>query len=109
MDIDLLSGNTLRKLMKEKPVYLVDVRTREEYMKRHICGAVNIPSEEIEEMECNDLSLIKRFADMRKCGFKIVFYCRSGNRSMLCAKILKERGINCASLYGGIEEFMIDE
>ncbi len=109
MDIELLCGNDLKKLMKNRKVYLVDVRTLEEYKSEHICGAVNIPAEEIEEMEFDGLSLIKKFADMRKCGFKIVFCCKSGSRSMLCAKILKERGIDCASLYGGIEEFRIDE
>lgn len=109
MDIELLSGDELKKLMRKRRVYLVDVRTLEEYKSGHICGAVNIPSGEIEEMECDGVYLIKKFADMKKCGFKIVFCCKSGNRSMLCARILKEHGIECSSLFGGIEEFRIDE
>lgn len=109
MDIKLLSADELKALMKQKKVYLVDVRMQEEYKAGHIKGSVNIPSEEIEEMENNNTSLFKKFADMKKCGYSIVFYCRSGSRSMICARILKEQGIDCSSLYGGIEEFVIDE
>ena len=31
MDIELLCGNDIKKLMKNRKVYLVDVRTLEEY------------------------------------------------------------------------------
>ncbi|MEM2508953.1 MAG: rhodanese-like domain-containing protein, partial [Candidatus Thermoplasmatota archaeon] len=61
---------------------IIDVRTREEYVKEHIKGAINIP--------LYDLHL---YIDFLK-GKKIKLYCDSGRRAELAKNLLKKEGID---------------
>ena len=61
---------------------IVDVRTPQEYMQKHIDGAMNLPVEEIMRGRLKKLPKNK----------EIVVYCRTGNRSNISAKILREKG-----------------
>lgn len=60
---------------------IVDVRTPDEFKKKHIIGAVNLPIEEI----------VKGRINLPK-DKEIVVYCRTGSRSSVSAKVLKEQG-----------------
>lgn len=64
---------------EDKNKVIIDVRTKEEYVSGHINNAINIPVEEIENI---DISKSK----------EIIVYCRSGRRSYDAANILADKG-----------------
>ena len=61
---------------------IVDVRTPQEYMQKHVEGAINLPVEEIMQGHLKKLPKNK----------EIVVYCRTGSRSSASAKVLREKG-----------------
>jgi rhodanese-related sulfurtransferase len=70
---------------------LLDVRTEEEYREARIPGAVNIPLDE----------LYDRVDDVTQAAgdSPIVIVCRSGNRSIMAAQILRFGGLQGAAIY----------
>lgn len=61
---------------------IVDVRTREEYVRDHVKGALNIPLFDLEY-----------YLDFLR-GKEVSLYCSSGRRSRIAAQYLKEKGID---------------
>jgi len=74
--------------MSEKQKLIVDVRTREEYVKDHIEGALNIPVHDLEFY----IDFLKEKA--------VSVYCNSGVRAKLAKKFLTKQRINAAVLAG---------
>lgn len=60
---------------------LLDVRTPKEYKERHISGAKNLP-----------LDILDKVYTYLPKDKKIVVYCRTGSRSEVAAKFLREQG-----------------
>lgn len=60
---------------------IIDVRTREEFVKEHIKGAINIPF--------YDLEFYRDFLQDKK----LCIYCNSGKRTLLAIEKLKRMGI----------------
>jgi phage shock protein E len=78
-----------------KPIQtLVDVRTPEEYRGGHIEGAINIPLDQVPH----------RLAEFEKMPRPIIAYCRSGNRSDMAVRLLKQSGIESVINGGGITD-----
>ena len=75
---------------------VVDVRTPEEYARDHYPGAINIPVEQIPD----------RVDEFRQMSIPIVTYCRSGNRSEIAARILKQGGIKEVYNGGGLVDLL---
>ena len=69
---------------------LVDVRTRGEYDRGHIEGALHIPVDELRA----------RLAEL-PAGKRILVHCQSGLRSYLACRILSQHGYDCANVAGG--------
>lgn len=65
---------------------IVDVRTREEYVKNHVKGAINIPLYDLEF-----------YIDFLK-DKEVFLYCDKGKRSKIAAAKLKEKGIDAKVL-----------
>ena len=63
---------------------IIDVRTREEFVRNHIKGALNITLFDLEY-----------YLDFLS-GKEISLYCRSGHRSKIAAGYLKGKGINAS-------------
>lgn len=61
---------------------IVDVRTPEEFKQKHIKGAINIPIDTIMKRGITTISKDK----------ELVLYCRTGSRSSVSARVLKEQG-----------------
>lgn len=63
-------------------VILIDVRTPEEYEKKHLSGAINMPIYEVENIEdqINDKDTI------------LLLYCKTGKRSKIVKSILLQNG-----------------
>lgn len=75
------SGEAKAMLAKDKKVFLLDVRTPDEYRQAHLRGATLIP---INEME-------RRYFEVPK-DRPVVVYCAVGSRSGLVADFLEKKG-----------------
>ncbi|MEO6069882.1 MAG: rhodanese-like domain-containing protein [Chitinophagaceae bacterium] len=78
----------------DKNATIVDVRSPDEFNSEHYLGAINIPLEEVS-------ARIDEFKNMAK---PIIAYCRSGNRSGMAVKILKQNGIADITNGGGLDD-----
>jgi rhodanese-related sulfurtransferase len=89
----------LRHWLKEKPqtLFLVDVRTPEEYQLGHIAEAISVPLADFESVRA--IELIKKQQKNRQ----LVTYCASGWRSYKALTILKHHGVVGWNLTGGYE------
>ncbi|MEK6622818.1 MAG: rhodanese-like domain-containing protein [Planctomycetota bacterium] len=94
-----VSPKEAKELMgNENGVFLLDVRTKEEYNESYIKTAHLIPVQELEQ----NIDLIPKDRN-------VVVYCASGKRSAKACGILKNKGLK--SLYnieGGIRQWMAD-
>ncbi|MGN1327923.1 MAG: rhodanese-like domain-containing protein [Clostridia bacterium] len=70
------------EIYKSGNAILIDVRTPEEYEKKHLSGAINIPIYEVEniEDEINDKDTV------------LLLYCKTGKRSKIVKSILLQNG-----------------
>lgn len=77
---------------------LIDVRTRQEFLERHLNGAIVIPYYEISKK-------IEKIIPNKEQ--EIVVYCKSGARGITATQILNELGYkNVCNLKGGIDFIM---
>lgn len=74
---------------------LLDVRTKEEYEAGHIENSVNIPLQQMENVE-------KRITDK---STPLFVHCQSGARSASAASILKKMGYSNVTNIGGISSY----
>lgn len=86
-------------LENDKNVFLLDVRTHDEFSKGYIEGATLIPVQVLSE------SLTKINSVKSK---KIIVYCHSGNRSVAASRILVDNGFTPLNLKGGITQWKND-
>ena len=75
---------------------LVDVRTRQEFSRGHIPGAVNIPLDELRS----------RLEELPK-GKKIAAYCQVGQRGYLATRILLQAGFPAVNIGGGYKTYQL--
>jgi rhodanese-related sulfurtransferase len=68
-----------------KNAVIIDVRTYEEFAGGHIQNSKNIPLQIIES----------KISDIKKLNKPVIACCRSGNRSGMATRILKQNGIEC--------------
>jgi len=78
---DVMSVDAKKIIEKKKNVYLLDVRTSEEFRQARMKGGVLIPINEIE----------RRLVEVPK-NRPILVYCAVGSRSNLVAKYLVNKG-----------------
>jgi rhodanese-related sulfurtransferase len=81
--VPLMSQETLlqRQARNDAALFVLDVRTPEEFAAGHVPGAVNVPHDQL----ANRLAEVPRDKD-------VVVYCRSGRRSQIAADILATNG-----------------
>lgn len=90
--MEKISANEFVKIGKEKPLRVIDVRTADEYARRHIPGSLLIPVDEIES----------RLPDISR-DEKVYVICERGNRSQRACERLGDLGIgNTVTIEGGI-------
>lgn len=78
---NIASGEAKAMLAKDKKVFLLDVRTVDEYRQARLRGATLIPINEIE----------RRYFEVPK-DRPVVVYCAVGSRSGLVADFLEKKG-----------------
>lgn len=86
-------------LENDKNVFLLDVRTPDEFSQGYIEGATLIPVQVLSE------NLTKLHNVKNK---KVIVYCHSGNRSIVASRILVENGFTPLNLKGGISQWKSD-
>ena len=85
----------LKRLLQNDKVYLIDVRSKQEYNEGHLPNAINIPVYEIENN-------IEQFVDDKESI--VILYCQVGNRSKKALLKLMNKGYtNVYNLKGGLE------
>lgn len=83
------------ELAKDKSIYLLDVRTKEEYAGGHIPGSVNVPLNEIQKVE----KLVPE-KDAR-----VFVYCQGGGRSRQAGSVMAKMGYTNVTNIGGIVQW----
>jgi rhodanese-related sulfurtransferase len=94
LNIQKISPLDLPRLMSREGAVVVDVCEPHEYNEGHVAGAVNIPLSRL----AGDLERIKKYRKK-----PVVLCCRSGNRSIRGAAVLRRNGFETVyNLAGGI-------
>lgn len=97
MNFKNIGKNELKKIIENKEdIFLLDIRTKEEYEEGNIDTSVNIPLQNL----LYDIDDIEEYKDK-----KVVVYCRSGHRSITACNILSMSGFT--DLYN-LEKGIID-
>lgn len=92
-----VSVDKFSNIIKQKDVWLIDVRTAKEYSEGHIFDADNI---DVNQDDFIDKA--KKNMRYNPAETKVAVYCRSGKRSMKAANLLSEEGFTVYNLEGGI-------
>lgn len=94
-----ISYEELKKIIKNKEIYLIDVRSGQEYEEGHLDGALNIPLYNIEK------DIEKNIENKENI---IILYCSSGSRSKKAKEILERLGYSeVYNLKEGIDKIWI--
>jgi rhodanese-related sulfurtransferase len=89
VDVSVQQG---KEMMDRGDIFILDVRTREEYNGSHINGSTLIPVQELDI----------RFKELPR-DKKILVYCRTGGRSVTASDILVKNGFTqIYNMQGGI-------
>ncbi|MBR1730352.1 MAG: rhodanese-like domain-containing protein [Selenomonadaceae bacterium] len=92
-----ISQEEARKMMQTEQNYLiVDVRTKEEYNKKHIPGAVVVPIADIRDGKLDSLP------DKNQ---KLFVYCWTGRRAEDASELLSSRGYQNVYEIGGLVDW----
>ena len=86
----------VRAFRKNSSAVLLDVRTESEYASGYIQGAINLPLQELEDVE----------EVVPGKGTLIYVYCRSGVRSEQAANALRFMGYTSVVDIGGILDYV---
>lgn len=89
------NDSNLTEILSSSNVFLVDVRTPQEFASGSVKNAVNIPLDQI----INKISMLKNQTN-------IVVFCRSGNRSNMAKNILKQNGITNVTNGGSLQNVL---
>ena len=105
--MDDISYNELKKLIDNKGSYiLIDVRESDELAHGMIPSAKHIEMDEFlnsVRLPSNEFKKIHGFSISKQ--YKLILYCRSGNRSAFAAKIARDLGFNAINYPGSILEW----
>lgn len=89
MRFERISAKELDGYLGRKDVCVIDLRSPDEFVMRHIKGAINIPYHRIREY-C-----------MFPGNMTLVFYCDRGAVSMAVAREMAEKGYETRTVNGG--------
>jgi cysteine synthase/rhodanese-related sulfurtransferase len=89
--------NTEEKVNLNKDALIVDVRTDQEFQHFHLPGSMHIELHK----------LTKQLPKLQKQskGKKVLFVCKTGNRSGLAAQLARTKNIDALNLVGGVTEW----
>ncbi|MPM51672.1 Thiosulfate sulfurtransferase GlpE [bioreactor metagenome] len=105
-----ISASTAKEMLKNKDVWLIDVRVENEFNAAHIKGATLIPVKKLGKTEPYFLEEVF-MAEVEKNGIMpedkpVIVYCLSGSRSMNASQYLANNGYTVYNLQYGIQEWV---
>jgi rhodanese-related sulfurtransferase len=87
-----------RQAKKDQSLFVLDVRTPQEYAAGHVPGAVNVPYDQV----ASQLTEIPKDKE-------VVLYCKSGRRAGLAAEVLEANGYTkLVHLQGDMQAWLKD-
>lgn len=89
-----------KEIVVDENTVLIDVRTEKEYNRGHLVNAINIPHSEIKEK-------IKEQAGDTET--KVILYCRSGRRSGIAERTMREMGYKNVLNAGAYKRIKVKE
>ena len=92
----LTPEEAIKIMQTQNDIIILDVRTVEEYEKKHIPNAVLLPIEEIKK---------GNFSPLKDKKQKILIYCWTGRRAENAAAILVENGYTNVFEFGGLVDW----
>ncbi len=92
----------IHELVEEEKAVLVDVRTKEEWVKGRVAGAVHVPSDSLRKHSYDAEKIAKRLPKDKP----LYLYCQIGMRSKQAAAILVREGYDARALKPGPEEIV---
>lgn len=93
MDFVMIPPGELDKYVGNPDVLIIDLRTPQEYMERHVKNAINIPYEKLQSC-C-----------MFPMDMYLILYCERGATSLAAAKELADKGYQVMTVVGGIHAY----
>ena len=90
-----LDPQAFEALLADGKVFLLDVRTADEYAREHIAGAANA--------DCQAADFLQQVGQLCPVERPLAIYCRTGKRSTAAARMLAKAGYQVYNLAGGIE------
>jgi len=89
MNFEMITPKELEQYLDQQNVVIIDLRASDEYVAKHIKGAINIPYEQ--------LGTCCMFPHNRI----LIFYCDRGAVSMIAAKDFARKGYKTMTVVGG--------
>lgn len=96
MIFQMIAPNEIEQYIQDKNSLIIDLREQNDYKKKHIKNAVNVPY-----LEWNRFENSEMFRKIRKRK-KIILYCERGPTSFAVAKELAGKEIPVSVVVGGI-------
>lgn len=93
MDFEMIAPKEIDRYVRDKSAFIIDLRTPDEYVQRHVRGAVNIPYEKLKDCHVLPYDMV------------LVVYCERGSVSMVAAKELAAKGYPVKTVIGGIHAY----
>ena len=87
--------NEIKEYIDNKSVIIIDLREKREYEQGHVRGSVNI--------QINDL---EKYVYQYPRDKIMVVYCKTGARSIIAARILKQYGYQVKNVIGGMKNYL---
>ena len=99
---EIMPWDLARQLASDRPPLVLDVREPSEYAQARIIGSINVPRGVLEQAcEWDYEETVPELAGRH--ARKIVVVCRSGNRSLLAADVMRQMGFaDVVSLKSGV-------
>lgn len=92
-ELEMISPKMVKQYQNRKDALIIDLRSKEEYDKYHIPGALHIEYEDE-----RSLAILPK-------NKEIILYCERGASSMAKAKELMRKGYHVKTLIGGIRAY----
>ena len=83
-----------KQLIESKKAIIIDVRDNDEFATTHVNNSLHIGLDELH----------KQLEEIQK-NKTILTVCHHGNRSMVAASFLSQKGLNVRSIAGGLEAY----
>ena len=92
-----ISPKDAYSMMVTEDVFVVDVRTLEEFNTGHLDGAINVPVDSVKS------DFFDKVTDNKDS--KIIIYCQSGRRAVDALNVLSGMGYTNLYTFGGINDW----